>query len=539
MKNAVLLIVLFCLLLGCSRDNETRLKIKEAEELVLSDNPDSAFVLLKNITNPDMLDNKTFARWCLTYAGVCEQLEEDMPFVPQMERANDYYEEYGTTEEKIKSLMYLGQSYEDEKNFDKAMLVYLQAVDLAKKGKKYLLAGKIYYKIACLHDLDDNYDEAQRTHQLSGEYYLKGKDSLSYIYSIRDIGWIYTLKKEYGEASESFLKAYRLALNLNDSLLLSSVTNRLGINYKEMGNYSLAEKYLFQSIAYDEAGSSPTYLALADLYTIKKQYVKGLDYINMATQYQTSNQMLEGGVLYQLYIIEKELDNYPLSLHYYEQYINFADSISDLQERANILKIEKRYEYAKLLSVNSKLEMNNQWKMVVCCCLIILFMLLLGMYKYHVTLKNKHICQQQKKIQDEQLTLLEKELALEGLSTTILKIRENILISSGVYKKIIENSQSIEKAKKYPLTDKDWLSLKEVVKSTYILFFENLQNHFFNLTEPEIRFCCLLKLKLNSQQLSILLNVQPTSLSHKRYLIMKKGRLENTNTTLETVIDNL
>lgn len=128
---------------------------------------------------------------------------------------------------------------------------------------------------------------------------------------------------------------------------------------------------------------------------------------------------------------------------------------------------------------------------------------------------------------------------MEGLSTTVLKIRENILTNSDIYKKIIENSQSIEKSIKYPLTNKDWLSLKEVVKSTYILFFENLQNHFSNLTEAEVRFCCLLKLELNSQQLSILLNIQPQSLSHKRYLIMKKGELENTNTTLETVIANL
>lgn len=174
------------------------------------------------------------------------------------------------------------------------MKSYLQAVEIAKNAKKYLLVGKLYNKIAGLHDYDNNYDEAQRYYQLSGEYYLRGGDSLNYIYSIRDIGSNYTIKEEYGEASESFQKAYRLALNLNDSLLLSSITNRLGINYKEMGNYSLAEKYLFQSIAYDKAGSAPTYLALVDLYT-RKRNMERHEYIEMASIYRTAKRRLTGG----------------------------------------------------------------------------------------------------------------------------------------------------------------------------------------------------------------------------------------------------
>lgn len=260
MKNAVLLFILSCLFFGCKKDSEACLKIKEAEELIMFEKPDSAFVLLENITNPDVLNDKTFARFCLIHAGLSAQLGEDMPFVPQMERANDYYEKHGSPEEKMNSLLYLGMAYEEETDYEWAMKSYLSAVDLAEKEKNYQLVGKLYNKMAKLHDFDDNYEEAKQCYLLSGEYYLKGKDSVNYIYSIRDIGWIHLLKEEYDEALEYHQKAYRLALPLSDSLVLSSLTNRLGINYKEMGNYVLAEKFLFQSIAYDEAGSAPTYL---------------------------------------------------------------------------------------------------------------------------------------------------------------------------------------------------------------------------------------------------------------------------------------
>ena len=504
--------------------------------MIRTEQPDSAFALLESITNPDVLNDKTFARFCLIHAGLSEQLGEDMPFVPQMERANDYYEKHGSPEEKMNCLLYLGMSYEEETDFDWAMKSYLKAVEMAKKANNYLLAGKLYKKIAGLHDYEDNYDEAQRYQLLSGEYYLKGGDSLNYIYSI---GWIYTLKEEYGEASESYQKAYQLALNMNDSLLLSSMTNRLGINYKEFGDYSLAEKYLYQSIAYDEAGSAPTYLALADLYTRKKDYEKTREYIEMVSMRCTPKCKLTGGLLYQLYLLEKEQGNYFLSLNYYEQYVNYADSIADLQARADVLKVERRYEYADLLNDNNELENRNQWIVIACVSLLVVSLFLLVLYKYRIALKNEYILNQQKRISEANQALQEKEFAVKGLNDDILNIRENILRSSAVYKKIIKNSQSIEEAKKYPLTDQDWLTLKEILKTTYFLFIDNLQNQIPNLTEDEIRFCCLLKIGLNSQQLSILLNIQSASVSHKRYRIMKKGQLENTDITLEKFIFGL
>lgn len=539
MRNAILLLLLSCFLFGCKRNTDIRLKIKDAEELYLSQQPDSALTLLKTITNPDLLDNKTFALWCLTYAEISDHLGEDMPFVSQMERASEYYGENGTEKEIIKSLMYLGQAYEEEKKFDEAMQTYLKAVDLAKSNKDCLLAGKLYNNIARLHEFEDEYDESQRFYQLSGEYYLKGGDSLNYVYSIRDIGWIYTLKEEYGEATESYLKVYKLAINLNDSVLLSSITNRLGINYKEMGNYSLAEKYLFQSIAYDEADCASNYLALADLCTQKKEYDKAQDYINIAVLHKSTNQFFKGGLLYRLYSLEKELGNYRLSLNYFEQYTSFADSISDLQETTNILKVEKRYEYEHLLNENKELYIENQWAIIVCCSLIIICLLLIVLYRYHIAKKEKYMLEQQQIIQEKHSLLMEKELNLKGISSTVMEIRENVLTSTDVYKRIIEISQSVDKAKKYPLTNKEWIALKECVKSTYILFFENLKDKFPNLTEEDIRFCCLLKIGLNSQQLAILLNIQPTSVSRRRTRIMKKGGLENTNTTLEKVLEKL
>lgn len=533
MKNAILLFILFCLFFSCKSNNEINLKIKEAEELIRVEQPDSAFALLDGIANPDVLNDKAFARFCLIHAGLSEQLGEDMPFVPQMERANDYYERHGSSEEKMNSLLCLGMAYEGETDYEWAMKSYLRAVELAKKAKSYRLVGKLYNKIAKLHDFDDNYEEAKHCHQLSGEYYLKGNDSVNYIYSIRDIGWIYMVKEEYDEALRYHLDAYRLALPLNDSLLLSSLTNRLGNNYKEMKNYALAEKFLSQSIAYDETGSAPTYLALAGLYTDKGQYDKARTYIEMAVLHKTAKRPLTGGILYQSYMLEKKLDNYNLALDYYERFNHFADSVAELQSQMNLLKVEKRYEYAEVLSRNTILELRYFRNIIMGILSLISILICSYIYMRKLDKANEKLKNKQEVTVKR---LQEKELKVQGLSEQVSSIREGILENTEIYKKIMLNAQSIELAKKNPLTNQEWLSLYGSLKITYPFFMEGLEKQFLGLTEEEKHFCCLLKLGLNNQQLAIFLNIQSTSVDRRRYRIRKKGKMENTQTTLEEVI---
>lgn len=533
MKNAVLLFILSCLFFSCQRNSEIRLKIQEAEELIRIEQPDSAFTLLENISNPEVLNDKSFAHFCLLYAGLSEQLEEDMPFVSQMERANAYIEKHGTSEEKMNCLLYLGMAYEEETDYEWAMKSYLQAVELAKEAENYLLVGKLYNKMARLHNFDDNYEEVKRCLLLSGEFYLKGKDSMNYIYSIRDIGWIHLLKEEYGEALEYHQEAYRLALPLNDSLLLSSLTNRLGNTYEEMENYTLAKEYLFQSIAYDEAGSAPTYLALADLYTDEGQCDKARDYIEMAVLHKTAKRPLTGGILYRSYMLEKKLGNYDLALDYYERFNHFADSIANLQSEMNLLKVEKRYEYAEVLSRNTILELNYSRNIIGGILLLIFILICFYIYKKRLDKANEKLKKEQEEIARK---MQEKELKVQGLGKQVLSIRKGILENTETYKKIMRNARSVEEAKKSPLTNEEWLSLYGALKITYPFFMDGLEKQFSGLTEEEKHFCCLLKLKLDNQQLAIFLNIQSTSVDRRRYRIRKKGKLENTRMTLDEVI---
>lgn len=539
MKNTILLFMIFSLLVGCDRKEESSSTLLRVENLLLLNEPDSAAKWLRQIDNPAALATRDYAHWILLLAETCELLEEDMPFINQMEKAVSYYSEQKSSIDYAKSLFYLGRSYEEEKEFDKAMQNYLLAANVAETAKEYKLAGKIYLQAADLYDFEDDYISAERQYRAAAYNFLQVKDSLNYAYVLRDIGMIFLENNELEKSLDYCNRAYKIALNICDSLQMSSLTNRIGIIYQKMDSFSLSEQYLIQSIRYKEEGSAPTYLALANLYINQENYDKALEYTNIAANSETSNGMTKGAILYMYYLIEKKMSKYYASLRYYEKYVAFSDSIRDLQEKNNIFKVEKRYDQSKLLSNNYKLKLKNQQALLACIYIILICFLLVLFYQYRSGLKNKRIREQQQKLRSEHLVLIEKESALEGLEQRIQQIRENIIKDAAIWKKIILNSQNITLARKNELAEKDWLALIEIVKMTYISFYENLSNRFPGLSEDEIRFCTLLKLELNSQQLSILLNIQSTSVSHKRYRIMKKGKCENTNNTLESIIQDL
>lgn len=535
----LLLFLTFGLLLGCHSDEQAMLTLWKADKQLSLNEPDSAKVLLGQIKDPSALSKKNYAYWLLLNAATAACLEEDVPFVFQMDKAVHYYSQQGTPIEHAKSLLYLGLSFEQEKELDKAMQYYLSAKEIAEQTQDYKLAGEICNRAAGLYDFEDYFEDAKRFYQCAADNFLLAKDSSEYVYALRNIGSILHKKDKMEEALEYYKKAYDLSLQIGDSYLLSSLSNRIGVAYQYIDSLGLAEKYLFQSMAYEEEGSAPTYLALSRLYMTQNKYDKVALYLYKASHSETTNKMTEGAVYYRYYLFEKWRHNYSKALAYYEQYVTFTDSISDMQEKANVLRVEKRYDQSHLLNKNFILQTEKERAIFVCVFLAFSCLFVILLYKYSSVSKNEKLLQQQRELQESHVAIQEKEFIVRGIESDIQQIRENILHKSDVWSKVLKNSQDIEFAKKKPLTEKDWLALVEIVKVTYVSFFEKLQSKFSGLSDEEVRFCCLLKIGLDSQQLAILLNIQPTSISHKRYRIMKKGGFAKTNTTLEEIIREL
>lgn len=220
MRHLLILISLLSTLsfIGCRDESDAIYLIDRAESLLKSD-PDSSHILLDSIAVPDNLSDKLLARWCMLSGKVADTLYTDLPYVQQLLRAQAYYKSHGTKQEQAKIGLYLGRSYVEDKENEKAMKVYLQALDIALRSEDYNQAGYICSYMGDLYDFEGNYLLGKDKYKEAESYFRKAGNMRSSAFALRDVGRMYALLEkaegnwekawfyldEYNSASDSIL----------------------------------------------------------------------------------------------------------------------------------------------------------------------------------------------------------------------------------------------------------------------------------------------------------------------------------------------
>ena len=139
------------MLSGCNKQQSVSDRLLNEVEKAIAINPDSASNLLKGISSPEKLDNKTFARWCMLSGKITDEIFNSILPTYQLERAYDWYSSHGSPDEQVQILIYLGRSYFADGDYDKAMSIYTNALDIAEKNKLNNLTGYTYSYIGDLY----------------------------------------------------------------------------------------------------------------------------------------------------------------------------------------------------------------------------------------------------------------------------------------------------------------------------------------------------------------------------------------------------
>ena len=132
-KSIAIIITSILVLSGCNKQQSVSDRLLNEVEKAIAINPDSASNLLKGISSPEKLDNKTFARWCMLSGKITDEIFNSILPTYQLERAYDWYSSHGSPDEQVQILIYLGRSYFADGDYDKAMSIYTNALDIAEK----------------------------------------------------------------------------------------------------------------------------------------------------------------------------------------------------------------------------------------------------------------------------------------------------------------------------------------------------------------------------------------------------------------------
>ena len=562
MRHLLILISLLSTLsfIGCRDESDAIYLIDRAESLLKSD-PDSSHILLDSIAVPDNLSDKLLARWCMLSGKVADTLYTDLPYVQQLLRAQAYYKSHGTKQEQAKIGLYLGRSYVEDKENEKAMKVYLQALDIALRSEDYNQAGYICSYMGDLYDFEGNYLLGKDKYKEAESYFRKAGNMRSSAFALRDVGRMYAFSDSLDIALIFLLKADTIIVEVGDSSDIGTIYNGIGDIYNMLGNKELAKLYLWKNVNMSDFDDAPSYRTLAGIYIEEGDFKNARICLEKASV-PSFNDMTRFSVLYGYSLLEKAEGNWEKAWFYLDEYNSASDSILTIRNRENIIKIEKEYEHLKISLENMRLKSDKQKYFIYWVISVSILLILLWVFQIRIDRKNKRLLKQEIDLSNKSNELFRlrdnlrnKQDRLEALSiqlsekneklneldsreklekeyeqikkeeeTLVLRIaerRKDLFLSSAIAKKVIKLSQKVVPgATKSPLSEKDWQNIITQVNEVYPFLADRLAA--FNLSAAELRYCYLSLLGLDSIGESILLHIQPDSVNKRRQRVRQR-----------------
>lgn len=562
MRHLLILISLLSTLsfIGCRDESDATYLIDRAESLLKSD-PDSSLILLDSIAVPDNLSDKLLARWCMLSGKVADTLYTDLPYVQQLLRAQAYYKSHGTKQEQAKIGLYLGRSYVEDKENEKAMKVYLQALDIALRSEDYNQAGYICSYMGDLYDFEGNYLLGKDKYKEAESYFRKAGNMRSSAFALRDVGRMYAFSDSLDIALIFLLKADTIIVEVGDSSDIGTIYNGIGNIYNMLGNKELAKLYLWKNVNMSDFDDAPSYRTLAGIYIEEGDFKNARICLEKASV-PSFNDMTRFSVLYGYSLLEKAEGNWEKAWFYLDEYNSASDSILTIRNRENIIKIEKEYEHLKISLENMRLKSDKQKYFIYWVISVFILLILLWVFQIRIDRKNKRLLKQEIDLSNKSNELFRlrdnlrnKQDRLEALSiqlsekneklneldsreklekeyeqikkeeeTLVLRIaerRKDLFLSSAIAKKVIKLSQKVVPgATKSPLSEKDWQNIITQVNEVYPFLADRLAA--FNLSAAELRYCYLSLLGLDSIGESILLHIQPDSVNKRRQRVRQR-----------------
>lgn len=560
----ILLTSLTFLVVGCQNESEEIRLINQAERL-FDAYPDSVITTLDSIPLPEEMSPRLIARWCMLYARAADKIEDEMPYTNQLEIALKYYQKKKMREEEAEIGLYLGRSYVEDKEYEKAMRAYSDALKVALAIKNYNRAGYICSYMGDLYEVDLRYILAAEKYKESGKYFCLANNATSYVRAFVNEAHSYSIADSSYLALASLNQAEMIMDSLNVEEVRSYVYNGLGNIYNDLGDYDLAEYYILRCIELDPEEIASDYLVLTDI-SLKCMDMEKAEYYLKKANIFTNNELVLPAIVYYNYKIKKEQGDFEIALSFHEQYVAIEDSLINVGKSVDIYDTEQKYERLKLHNENIELLLKNQESYIFILLLLFSIALLIIFYLMTLRHKNRSLLKQQEEInnlnqniyhlsvvlrgkeerlksQENSLHLAEEELVsfenikkeVEDLRHRLINLREIKILDSDLAQKIKRISQTVwSKASQAVIDEKMWIDIEVLMVEVYPDIVKALRDA--DLSFSEMHLCFLTLFKLDTKAMSILLNIIPTSVDKTRLRVRKKLHWEGKQDFYESLI---
>lgn len=409
MKALLYAMLLFLLIIpGCKKENHILPLLQTAEQF-LPTYADSASILLDSISDPDGLDDEDFARWCMVSGKVTDETATGLLPLYQWKRAQEWFMQHGTAEERAQVALYLGRAYVEDGEYDKAMQVYADALELAKGHQAYNVAGYICAYMADLYGFRNITSECLKKRKEAGEFFKEAGNYKSYAYALKELACHWAVIDSFFCAIPLLQRADSISQLIPNKDLAAAIANAYGLVYEAQGKYKDAEKYHLKAI---ETGSEESYkdsVALLYIYIKDNQLAKAYKIIEAVTR----NEQLSYNINEAYYLFYKTEKKYKEALHYKEICSDILDSVTVAQNETKVLEIEKKYNNAKIREENEALKVAQQRNVIIISITLSLLLLSIAGYIIYRQKVRARLYQKQAEIDKAKIEHLHLSVELE------------------------------------------------------------------------------------------------------------------------------
>ena len=344
MKRLLAITIILLSIASCTFINVSR-TLNDVESYIM-ERPDSALTVLESIDRVDLNTARTKAHHALLHAMALDKNFIDVSDDSIAQVAVDYFSKHGPQKYHARSLYYLGLAYYYQKDYNKAIVEFTKAEEIAQecdslylgmsKIKKADSYSKTYNGIEALKMLEEASDIYKA---ISNEYHIK-------VTSLKLANAYYNLN--YFEESERLLDSL-LKDSMDVDIITSALTSYafLKVN-KEVPDYDeaasiyndLLTKYDLSYMAYND------YWAWAYSLNALGRKEEAHELINQLILEEPS-----GTSSYWQYMIAKSDGNLKMALSYLEDYIKYNDKeVSDALKQSLALSQRDYYSSQSELS---------------------------------------------------------------------------------------------------------------------------------------------------------------------------------------------
>jgi len=460
----------------------------------------------------------------------------------------------------------IGLIYWKQGNYPKALEYEFKSLNTAQENGNKNDIALCFCSIGIIYS-----DQGNNVKAL--EYYLKAltilqqtndKDAIAI--DLGNIGDLYYDMNNYPKALEYNFKALTLAKEIGNKDVIASDLDNIGTVYSKQGDFSKALEYEFRALSIvqeieDKDAITDLYINAGGIYTKLKKYKQAKTLLDSALvlSINTGNKKNTENTYSSLVKLDSVMGNYKTSYKDYKQYIVYHDSLINQESIRKITQMELNKEFQKVedsikreqekitsiqeAGIKRKHLITNSVLVIILLAILLTILLVARLQirrKKDKMLFEKTIVlstQEKKRLKLERQKM-EQELAnAKALLNDYIKsmVEKNTLLEQ--YTIDIEEIKSLKTPeindensaehlehlnKSTILTEEDWNKFKELFEQVHKGFFIRLKEKLPNLTQGEIRFFCLLKLKLDTKKMSGILGVSISTIRQSRYLLRKK-----------------